>query len=398
MNFSYFIARKLLMGGKGLALSKVIGWISIIGLAAGTFALIISLAVLNGFEERVTNKIIGFEGDLRISSLTEDQDLTKIMNQLMLDKNVKNVLPFQERKGIISNNKSENTLVTLKAIPQEQFLPFYDIKMDKSAEVFDQPIYIGSILAGKLNVNLGDDVFLASPVDHMGFGLPKRHAGKISGIFKAEILDIDERVVFIPLAMGEKIFLRKQNIDGLDVRLNDADKAGELIPYFRRILPGGLSVKSWFDLHSGLFNAMKMERLGTFIVLSLIILVACFNLISTLVLNSYQKIREIGILRTLGTTSKRIQNIILYQGMMIGSVGAIAGIGSGILLIILQNQFGLFPLPEEIYFINKLPMIISFKDLLMVLIVTCLVILISSYLASTRTLSIDPKKAVYLEK
>jgi lipoprotein-releasing system permease protein len=143
---------------------------------------------------------------------------------------------------------------------------------------------------------------------------------------------------------------------------------------------------------------MRMERLGTMAVLSLIVLVACFNLMSTLVLVTYQKIREIGILRTLGTTARRIQSIILMQGIMIGGLGAVVGIVISLMLVAAQNQFGLFPLPEEIYFIDKLPMVFNAVDLIAVICISFVFILISSIVASSRTLKINPKEVVYLEK
>jgi len=143
---------------------------------------------------------------------------------------------------------------------------------------------------------------------------------------------------------------------------------------------------------------MRMERLGTMAVLSLIVLVACFNLMSTLVLVTYQKIREISILRTLGTTARSIQSIILIQGIMIGGLGAAVGIVISLLLVAIQNQFGLFSLPEEIYFIDKLPMVFNAVDLMAVICISFVFILISSTVASSRTLKINPKEAVYLEK
>ena len=119
---------------------------------------------------------------------------------------------------------------------------------------------------------------------------------------------------------------------------------------------------------------------------------------STLVLVTYQKIREIGILRTLGTTARRIQGIILMQGIMIGGIGAIVGVVISLALVSAQNQFGLFSLPEDIYFIDKLPMVFKGVDLLAVVCISCVFIIISSAVASGRTLKINPREAVYLEK
>ncbi len=399
MRFSFAIARRFMLGGKGAGPSRLTGWISIIGLAAGTFALIVSLSVLNGFEERVTHRVIGFEGDLRITTLDDDVHLLPILPDVRWDQYAVDALPYLERKGLISSNNQEQRLVTIKAIPIDQFSEFYHITMDEIGTLGDQSIFIGQVLANRLNINVGNTIQLMSPVDRGAqIGLPKRYAGTVAGVFRAEVLDVDDRIVFIPLDMGKKLFSRKKGIDGIDIRLKESKKAESLKKYYRKKLPGGLSVKSWKDLHLGLFSAMRMERLGAMTVLSLIVLVACFNLMSTLVLVTYQKIREIGILRTLGTTARKVQGIILFQGFMIGGIGALVGIVLSTILVLAQNQFGLFPLPEDIYFIDKLPMVFKIVDLIAVICISFILILISSAIASRRALKINPKVAVYLEK
>lgn len=388
-----------MLGGKGAGPSRLTGWISIIGLAAGTFALIVSLSVLNGFEERVTSRVVGFEGDLRITAVEEDIDLMSMLNEIKRDQFVLDAMPYRERKGLISTGKQEQRLVTLKAIEVDRFSEFYHVDMDVNEKGDEQSVYIGQVLARRLNVGVGDDVQFMSPVDHSGqVGLPRRYSGKIAGIFRAEVLDVDDRIVFIPMVLGERLFSRKKSIDGIDIRLKESKQAESLKKYYHKKLTGGILIKSWADLHSGLFSAMRMERLGTMAVLSLIVLVACFNLMSTLVLITYQKIREIGILRTLGTTARKVQGIILFQGLMIGGIGAIVGIVLSSGLVLAQNQFGIFPLPEEIYFIDKLPMVFKPVDLLAVMFISFILIILSSAIASNRALKINPKEAVYLEK
>jgi len=400
MKFAFNIARRFMLGGKGAGPSQLTGWISIIGLATGTFALIVILAILNGFEERVTSRVVGFEGDLRITAVDSNIKLTEIYDSILRDKLVDDALLFRERKGLISSSNQDQRLATFKAVPIDRFQDFYDIRIDASSdELNDQSIFIGQVLARRLNVDVGDEINLMSPIDHSGHvGLPRRFSGTVAGIFHAEVLDVDDRVIFIPMNLGKNIFIRKKEYDGVDVRLHDSENANELKRYFRRILPGGISIKSWSDLNASLFNAMRMERIGTMAVLSLIVLVACFNLMSTLVLVTYQKIREIGILRTLGTTARRIQSIILIQGIMIGGIGAVVGIIISVMLVIAHNHFGIFPLPEEIYFIDKLPMVFKLTDLMAVISISFIFIIISSFVASSRTLKINPKEAVYLEK
>ena len=157
-------------------------------------------------------------------------------------------------------------------------------------------------------------------------------------------------------------------------------------------------IETWEDIHEGLFNAMRMEKIGAIIVLSLIVLVAAFNLTSTLVLVTYQKIREIGILRTLGTSASTIKTIIIKQGLLIGGMGAVVGIVISTGLVIMQNYLGFLPLPKDIYAFDKLPMILSIWDVLLVPFIAFLLIISSSYIAAKRAMLIEPKEAVHLEK
>ena len=144
MKFAFTIARRFMLGGKGAGPSQLTGWISIIGLAAGTFAMIISLAVLNGFEERVTKRVIGFEGDLRITTVDNNLNLSSILDHVLRDQYVADALPFQERKGLVSSTNQEQRLVSLKAIPINQFNNFYRIKIDATSQKpDDRSVYIG---------------------------------------------------------------------------------------------------------------------------------------------------------------------------------------------------------------------------------------------------------------
>ena len=147
-----------------------------------------------------------------------------------------------------------------------------------------------------------------------------------------------------------------------------------------------------------LFGAMKFERVGTLAVLSLIILVACFNLVTTLVLIAVQKTKEFGILQVLGTPKSSIKSIIFYQGLIISMTGIVSGLFIALLFILAQNIFGIIALPEEIYFISYLPMLISLKDILAILFISFVMVFISINIATRRTLMLSPLQSINLEK
>jgi lipoprotein-releasing system permease protein len=159
-----------------------------------------------------------------------------------------------------------------------------------------------------------------------------------------------------------------------------------------------LSINSWEDLHKALITAMRLERLGALAVLCLIILVSSFNLISTLVLVIIQKIRQIGILRAIGSSSKNIRKIVLIQGVLIGGIGASIGIVASLLLITIQNIYGIIPIPSDIYFINQLPMIIKPNDVLIVMFISLIFIIVSSLIASRQAIIIGIRDSLQWEK
>ena len=396
MNFSYKIAKRFLMGGWSSGPSKLTGWMSIIGLCIGSIAMILSIAVLNGFENRVIDKIIGFESDIRLTKIEDFNSTIDIVNNI---NGVKSVMPFQERKGLVLAKGGVQRMVTLKAIEIEKFTSFYDINSFTKSNYGNQPIvYLGEMTARRLNVREGEVVRLLSPIDHgYSWGMPTQIQCVVGGIFNIQVLDLDDKIAFIPLEIGEKLFIRKSNPDGMDVRLFEGDRIDLVANELRNKILGA-KVETWGDLHQELFGAMRFERIGTLIVLSLIIVVACFNLVTTLVLVVAQKAREFGILLVLGSNKKTIESIVMYQGGLISSFGIVSGLIIGLFFVYLQNIFGIIPLPEDIYFTSSLPMVIFLKDIIAILTISIGMVMVSIYISTSRTIMLSSMKSIYLDK
>ena len=396
MNFSYKIAKRFLMGGWSSGPSKLTGWMSIIGLCIGSIAMILSIAVLNGFENRVIDKIIGFESDIRLTKIEDFNSTIDIVNNI---NGVKSVMPFQERKGLVLAKGGVQRMVTLKAIEIEKFTSFYDINSFTKSNYGNQPIvYLGEMTARRLNVREGEVVRLLSPIDHgYSWGMPTQIQCVVGGIFNIQVLDLDDKIAFIPLEIGEKLFIRKSNPDGIDVRLFKEYRIDLVANELRNKILGA-KVETWGDLHQELFGAMRFERIGTLIVLSLIIVVACFNLVTTLVLVVAQKTREFGILQVLGSNKKPIESIVMYQGGLISSFGIVSGLIIGLFFVYLQNIFGIIPLPEDIYFTSSLPMVIFLKDIIAILTISIGMVMVSIYISTSRTIMLSSMKSIYLDK
>ena len=398
MKFQLLIAKKFMLGGAGSGPSRLNGWISIIGMIIGAFAILISLSVMNGFEKRVIEKLIGFEGDIRITS-NVDNNLEKIFNEINSDPSIDKALLYKERIGMIFAKNDSKRIVTFKSIDIENLDSFYYIDfINKGIDNSGQSIVIGNLLAQRLNVSVGDPLTIMSPIDQSSsLGLPILLDVKVGKIFNSQVLDFDDRIVFINKEMGNRIFLRKKNYDGIDLRLIDRKNLSSIVLKIKNDFKN-ISVYSWEDLHKALINAMRLERLGALAVLCLIILVSSFNLISTLVLVIIQKIRQIGILRAIGVSNLDIRKIIVTQGVLIGGIGVLIGTLLSLLLIIIQNIYGVIPIPSDIYFISELPMIINIKDIFIVSFISLIFIIFSSLIASRQAVKIGIRESLQWEK
>lgn len=395
MSFSSLIARKFMFSRKEVGPSRFTGSIAIIGIAVGTMAMILSVSVLNGFESRIIEKIIGFEGDVKVSG---DIDYEKNINNLYSIDNVEDFLLYKERKGLILGKDSIARMITMKSVDIDKIKNFYDINLDDII-VSDLPlIVLGKTTASRLNLNIGDEVKIMSPLDQNAiWGFPRQVKSIVGGIFDVQVLDFNDRVAFIPSEIGKKLFIRKNNYDGIDIKIKEDSNPNIVKKSIKEIIPNS-KTETWKELHSKLFSAMKLERIGSLIVLSLIVLVGCFNLSTTLMLITIQKIKQFGILSALGATKKIIRDIIIRQGIFTGSIGIILGLTIGLSAVLIQNIFGIIKLPGDIYFTSKLPMIIYFSDFILIALIALIMVSLSSVIAARRTSSISAKNTIVLEK
>lgn len=395
MSFSSLIARKFMFSRKEVGPSRFTGSIAIIGIAVGTMAMILSVSVLNGFESRIIEKIIGFEGDVKVSG---DIDYEKNINNLYSIDNVEDFLLYKERKGLILGKDSIARMITMKSVDIDKIKNFYDINLEDII-VSDLPVIVlGKTTASRLNLNIGDEVKIMSPLDQNAiWGFPRQVKSIVGGIFDVQVLDFNDRVAFIPSEIGKKLFIRKNNYDGIDIKIKEDSNPNIVKKSIKEIIPNS-KTETWKELHSKLFSAMKLERIGSLIVLSLIVLVGCFNLSTTLMLITIQKIKQFGILSALGATKKIIRDIIIRQGIFTGSIGIILGLTIGLSAVLIQNIFGIIKLPGDIYFTSKLPMIIYFSDFILIALIALTMVSLSSVIAARRTSSISAKNTIVLEK
>ena len=384
MKFINVISKKFYNRSK--VYGKYLGILSMLGMGVGCFAIIISISVMNGFENIVHQKLKGFEGDIRIFQNIYDPKWEKIDG-------VKKIIPFMERKIVLQAN-DVTRVVSMKAVDEEIMPEFYEIflkgKFPRVGEII-----LGQDLAYRLGIEIGQEVYASSPIDHtIGLTIPYKKRFKVSGVFSTKVLHYDDQIVFGTLVDGKTLFSRKKKIDGYDIKVDSNFSIEKIKKIINSTIRAGSSTMSWDEQNKSLVDAMKIERYATIIVLSLIFVVSTFNLVSNLSLISMQKTKEIGILLSMGATNKSIQHIIMMLGIRRAGIGAFLGFLIGFIIINVQSQFSIIPLPTEVYFLDSLPMILYFNDIILVLLISYSFIFIASFISGKKLSQIDVKEAL----
>jgi len=400
MRLESWLARRMLLSRKKVGLISWSGIISILGVAVGCFALIISVAILNGFEREVRNKVVGFESDLRLTLGETKLNMDTLGSAFDQESDIAGYSAFIERKAV-AIAMDERSLVKVKAVEEGSLQKIYKIDGVGEMEVIGNkaPVYVGKGIADRLGLQSGDRLRLMNPLDNQIYlGMPTVLDGRVAGVFETRILDFDQTYVFVPLGVGQALFKSMDTFDGIDFRLTSSAKKDTMKALILSKAPAGAVVSGWEDMHQTLFQAMQMEKLGSMVVLSLIVIVACFNIASTLTMLVLEKIREIGILKTIGFSQVRIGNIFRLQGIFIGGFGLLLGGGLGLLFVLGQERLGLIRLPETIYFVQSLPVAISLTDVITIFLIGVIVIALAVYFPSREARRLLPTEAIQYEK
>ena len=400
MRLESWLARRMLLSRKKVGLISWSGIISILGVAVGCFALIISVAILNGFEREVRNKVVGFESDLRLTLGETKLNMDTLGSAFDQESDIAGYSAFIERKAV-AIAMDERSLVKVKAVEEGSLQKIYKIDGVGEMEVIGNkaPVYVGKGIADRLGLQSGDRLRLMNPLDNQIYlGMPTVLDGRVAGVFETRILNFDQTYVFVPLGVGQALFKSMDTFDGIDFRLTSSARKDTMKALILSKAPAGAVVSGWEEMHQTLFQAMQMEKLGSMVVLSLIVIVACFNIASTLTMLVLEKIREVGILKTIGFSQVRIGNIFRLQGIFIGGFGLLLGGGLGLLFVLGQERLGLIRLPETIYFVQSLPVAISLTDVITIFLICVIVIALAVYFPSREARRLLPTEAIQYEK
>jgi len=401
------VAFRYLKTRKNDGFLNVISIFSFIGISLGVAVLIIVMSVMNGFRTELINKIVGFSAHITVKPYENLID-NKIFKNKKLNLISKNLLISNSGEGVIIN-KDYTKGILLRGYKQKSFKKLDLVKnnsFEGNKNLNSKHISIGKELSFLLNVDIGDKILIMSPsgIKTIVGNLPKQEAYIIDSIFDSGLTNFDQNVAFINIADLENLFDIPKNERFLEIYLKDPNNIENSKFKVQKIFKNDL-VYSWADLNKSLFSALKVERNVMFIILSLIIIVAAFNIISGLTILVKNKTREIAILKSIGVKNNSITKIFFIIGFMIGTSATMFGIFLGVIFslyienvrLLLSNLFDISLFPEEIYFLSKMPSEINIYSIVIIAFCSILITSIVSIFPAIKASKLKPVQALKYE-
>ena len=386
---------------------NVISIFSFIGISLGVAVLIIVMSVMNGFRSELINKIVGFNSHITVKSYDSSIDQKKLnsKNLSLISKNI--VLSNSGEAIILKNNTSKG--VVLRGYENNDFSKLEIIKNEKfkgNKLLLKDFISIGNELSFALDLQVGDEITLMSPsgVETIVGNLLKQKNFIVTSIFNSGLAEFDNNIAFINLNTLEEFFGFDINDRALEIYLKNPNKIESQKMIVQKIFDKEF-VYSWADMNNSLFSALKVERNVMFIILSLIIVVAAFNIISGLTILVKNKTKDIAILKSIGVLNKSIIKIFFLVGVLIGTSATAFGILLGVTFSIyienfrefLSSTFNISLFPEEIYFLSKMPSEINPTSIFLISICSIIITIIVSIFPAFKAAKLDPIKALKYE-
>ena len=425
MSYELFISLRYLRAKRKQVFVSIITFISIAGIFLGVAALIIVLAVMNGFENDLRNKILGINSHIVLMQYSGAmRDYQKVMEKISEVDGVVASTPFIYTQAMLKNGgrtggvvlrgmatDSAPKVINLGRMQEgslDNLSERHRSALKLSKENSELPgIVIGKELAKNMGLFLFETVNIISPMGMatpMGM-IPRMKKFVVVGIFDSGFYEYDSTLAYLSLKDCQEFLNMGEHITGLEIKVTDIYKADTIAKSIEKKIGFPYWARNWMEMNKNLFSALKLEKRVMFIILSLIVLVAAFNIITTLIMVVMEKSKDIAILKSMGATSKSIMKIFIIQGVTIGAVGTLLGCIGGLsvafnlekISVFIEKLFGFKILPGDVYYLSQLPSQVNYSDVVIIVIGTVLICFLSTIYPSRRASSLDPAEALRYE-
>ncbi len=419
MSYELRISWRHLCSRKSQKFISLITFISMGGVALGVMALIVVIAVMTGFGQNLRDKILGTNSHVVVTQPMSGgmKDYESVIRQVKSVSQVKDAAPFilkqvmltfgQRSSGVVIRGvdpEREANISDLQKNLTEGKLSYLDhapqSAADQEAGIQRKGIILGKELARNLGVYTGDILGILSPSVRMTpLGIiPKIKIVEVVGIFESKMYEYDANLAFISISSAQSLFSMNNRVTGIEIKVADIDAAGKIAETIKDKLGRPYFVRDWMQMNKNLFSALKVEKVTMFIILILIILVAAFNIISTLFMVVMDKAKDIAILKSMGATRRSIMQIFSMQGLIIGICGTALGCIAGFTIVPNLNEivgfiewlFEFKAFPQDVYYLDELPSQIQWFDSFLIIVFSILICFLASLYPAWRASRLDP--------
>jgi len=408
MSFEYFIGGRYLRAKHKETFISLITILSVAGVTVGVMALIVVIAVMAGFESDLKQRILGVESHIVLmrhdGSFSGYKKISKQINELQ---GVEAATPFIYSQIMLRSSTGVSGAVlrgidpesagsVIKILKNSVLQNLKQIQRQGNSKTFVPGIILGKELARNLGVLKGDAVFLISSrgmISPIGY-LPAMKRFEVVGLFESGMYEYDGSLAYIDLEDAQKILNTKGSVTGIEVRVDDIYNARNIAKKIVSELGFPYWARDWMQMNHNLFSALKLEKTVMFIILALIVLVAAFNIASTLIMMVMGKTKDIAILKAMGAMDSSIRKIFIYKGMIIGAVGTLLGVCLGFIICKLLEKYKFIQLPGDVYYISTLPVRLEALDVFMIASAAMVICFLATLYPASQASKLNPIEAI----